>query len=92
MARRQGTSYDRCISSSRWRKTQTRRQAYNSGTMDLARSEGWKHRRAPDRKSKEKKRTIDIDQPNVNYKNTTTEPEDLQCLDSSLTAGTTWKR
>src|SRR2546425_1105323 len=36
MARCQGTSDDRSVSSSRWGKTQTRRQTNNSRTVDLA--------------------------------------------------------
>jgi hypothetical protein len=44
--------------------------------LDLAWTEGWEHRRAPDWKSEEKKRAIDIDQPNVNYKNPTRKLED----------------
>ena len=92
MACCQGTGNDRGVPSSRWGKTQTRGQTYNRGTLDFTRSESWEHCSTPDRKGKEKKRAIDIDQPNVNYKNTTTELEDIRCLDSSPIAGTTWKR
>ena len=76
MAGCQGTGDDRGVSSSRWRQTQTRRQADYGRTLDLAWTEGWEHRRAPDWKGEEKKRAIDIDQPNVNYKNPTRKLED----------------
>ena len=76
MARCQGTSDDRGVSSSRWGKAQTRWQADDSWSVDLAWTEGWEHRRATDWKSEEKKRAIDIDQPNVNYKNPTRKLED----------------
>jgi len=92
MAGCQGTGNDRGVSSSRWRKTQTRRQADNSRTMDLAWAKGWEHRRTANRESKEKKRAIDIDRANVNYDNPTSKLENVQCLDSSPIAGTTWKR
>jgi hypothetical protein len=92
MAGCQGAGDDRGVSSSRWGKAQARWQTHNRGTLDFTRSEGWEHCGTPDWKGEEKKRAIDIDQPNVNYKNTTTGLEDIRCLDSSLTAGTTWKR
>jgi hypothetical protein len=76
MAGCQGTSDDLGVSSSRWGKAQARWQADYGRTLDLAWTEGWEHRRAPDWKSEEKKRAIDIDQPNVNYKNPTRKLED----------------
>ncbi len=92
MARCQGTSDDRGVSSSRWRQTQTRRQADDSWSVDLAWPKGWEHCCATDRASKEKKRTINIDRANINYDNPTSKLEDTPCLDSSPTAGTTLKK
>ena len=77
MARRQGASDDRGVSSSRRRKTQACGQTNNSGKMDLAWTEGREHCCAPDGKSEEKKRAVGIDQPNVNYKNATGQLEDI---------------
>jgi hypothetical protein len=92
MAGCQGAGDDRGVPSSRWRKTQARRQTHNRGTLDFTRSKGWEHCGTPDRKGKEKERAIDPTRGNVNYETPASKMEDIQCLDSSLTAGTTWKR
>ena len=76
VAGRQGSGDDFRVTSAWRRKAQARWQADYGRTLDLAWTEGWEHRRAPDWKSEEKKRAIDIDQPNVNYKNPTRKLED----------------
>src|SRR5713226_1355590 len=92
MAGCQGTGDDLGVSSSRWRKTQARRQADDGWSVDLAWAESREHRRATDWTGKEKKCTVDVDQPNVNYEKPTAKLEDVRCLDSSRIAGTIWRK